>query len=233
MMEFPDNTYASFVVVPHNFSAIRVLPDRVTPVTIKLKISVAPLDNPKLSDQEVGLQAARGFQKLKMWLDVALQDAIFIDNKSALLESFEEFTDNPIFYIPRAPDDYTLSAILHAKLSQIVQGHLLLDTISLVSSDTYFVERYFRCRDGKYTSLPGVEYMGEETVHTQPWWARYGMETVDYAKSKVENIDELMALLSLANEELDEAANEISLATEKGTEEAEIVTVDKWTKEEK
>jgi hypothetical protein len=233
-MEFPDNTYTSFVVVPHNFSAIRVLNDRVTPVSIQLKISVAPIENNILSDQELGLLAARGFQKLKLWLDITLQDAIIINNKSAILDSFEEFTDNPILYIPREPDDYTLSAILHSKLSQLVKGHLVLDTLSLTSSDTYFVERYFRCRDGNYVNLPGVEYMGEETVHPQPWWARYGMETVDYAKAKVENVDELLALLALANEDLDEAANEIELRDDKkSSEEAEIVTVDTWTKGEK
>jgi hypothetical protein len=235
-MEFPNNTYMSFVVVPHHFSAIRVLNERVAPVDLTLKISIAPLENSSMSDQDVGLMAARGFQKLKVWLDIALQDAIIINYKSPMLDAFEEFTDNPILYVPREPDDYTLSAILHSKLSQIVKGHLLLDTIVLSSSDTFDIERYFRCKDGVYTGLPGIEYLGEEATHSVPWWARYGMETVDYAKNKVVNVEELLELLTLANEDLEEAASEIELKDAKKDEtetEAEIVTVETWTKEEK
>lgn len=230
-MQFLDNTQISFVVLPHTFTAIRILNNRIVPVNMTLKISIAPLET-LVGDQDAGIMAAKGFQKLKLWLDIALYEVVLINIKNPMLEYVEEYTENTVIYVPREPDDFTLSALLHSKMTEIVKGHLQLDTICLSSSDTFNVERYYRCRDGKY-GLPGIEYLGEEAVHSLPWWSRYGLETVDFAKNKVQNVNELLEALAFADEELQQAADEIELVKPEKETEAEIVTVDIWKKDEK
>jgi hypothetical protein len=228
-MQFPEKEFTSFVVMTHEFHAIRIMGDRITPVKFTLKLSLMPVAGPGISPQLMGAKAGLGFHKLKAWLDSIMYDVIIMNHHSPLSDSIEEHMENVTLYTPGEPDDFILSAILHSKVTQLIKGHLELDILSITSSDTFGVERYYRCTDGQY-GLPGIEYVGEEAVHTVPWWQREGLDTVDFPKSKVENTEELLAVLAESNKAFEDAINGI---TADDIEEAEIVVVDTWKKGDK
>lgn len=228
-MQFPDREFTSFVVMTHEFHAVRIMGDKISPVQFTLKISVLPIDNANVSQELLGAKAGLGFHKLKAWLDSMLYDVILINYHSPMLDSIEENMDNVTLFTPGEPDDFVLAATLHSKITELTRGFLEVDTLTIKSSDTFGAERYYRCKDGHY-GLPGIEYIGEEAVHSVPWWQRPGVEMNDFPKGKVENSDALVASLEEANKAFTDAVFNI---TNDDIEEAEIVVVDSWKKGDK
>lgn len=226
-MQFPEKEFTSFVVMTHEFHAVRIMGDRITPVRFTLKLSLMPVANPSISPELMGAKAGLGFHKLKAWCDSILYDVIIMNHHSPLSDAIEENMENVTLYTPGEPDDFILSAILHSKASQLTKGYLELDILSITSSDTFGVERYYRCTDGQY-NLPGIEYVGEESLHTVPWWQRDGLDTVDFPKSKVDDPAGVLAVLEESNKAFDDAIMGIN---SDDIEEAEIVVVDTWKKD--
>lgn len=185
-MEFPTPDHNSFIVIPHTFPAIRIFEEdeqsQISPTTITLNISCAPIDDGVLSAEEMGTKAMIGFQRLKVWLEGILDYIILIDKESELLEVMQDNTGNNVMVIPGKPDDALLAVLLHSKVSAITEGLLEIYTITLKATDTNLIERMYRCPDKEYP-LPGIEYFGEEAIHDIPWWARKTIDVCDFVKT--------------------------------------------------
>jgi hypothetical protein len=209
-MEYPEG-FDSFVVMKHDFFGIRVLDNRLQPAVFNLKVSVSST----ISQDEAGI----AWEKMRIFLDSCTHGVIMIDYNSDLLPGLEIDTDNNIMYVPGQPDDLVLASLLHAKLTAIAGDGLIVDCLILSSSDNDYADRHFRCESGNYTVLPGIEYIGEETLNENPWWMRPTIEISDYATDDpayVEYVKEHDPLQYVGQQKIEE--------------EAQIIVIDKWKK---
>lgn len=191
-MDFPTPDHDSFLVIPHTFAATRIYEEesvsQVSPTTITLNISCAPIDDGTMSAEDMGTKAMIGFQRLKIWLEGMLEHIVIIDIESDLLDVLKTNIGNQIMLVPGNPDDAILAVLLHSKVSAITEGLLEIYTISLTATDTNFIERVYRCPDKNYP-LPGIEYFSEEAVHDTPWWTRPTIDVSDYVKTDDDDIE--------------------------------------------
>jgi hypothetical protein len=224
-MDFPTPDHNSFIIIPHTFAATRVYEEEgethVSSTTITLSISCAPLDDGKLSAEEVGTKAIIGFQRLKVWLEGILDYVILIDKDSDLLEVMQDQTANHTMVTPGKPDDALLSALLHCKATSITEGLLEIFTLSLKATDTNDIERRYRCPDQQYP-LPGIEYFGKEAAHDIPWWYRPTIDVCDFEKSDDEETIAFYSADPLADIGRDYLTNDA---------EADIIVFDAWKKD--
>lgn len=226
-MEYPSEDHASFIVLPHTFSAVRVYENSegmtdIAAIRISLKFSCSTIVD--ISDG--GMKAVIGFQRLRAWLGAVLNDIIIIDIKSPILPTFRENVSNIMMYTPGDVDDALLVKLFHSKASAITNDLLNIYTIWLSSTDTENTERYFRCEDGNY-DLPGIEYYNDVNTEDEitarnkrPWWERPTMDICEYGKADDDKVImfEFDPLLEIGKEYLT------------GNTEADIIVFDNWKK---
>lgn len=224
-MDFPTPEHNSFITIPHTFAATRIYEEeeveQLSPTTITLSISCAPIDDGVLTAEEMGTKAIIGFQRLKVWLEGILDYIILIDADSELLEVMQGQVGNQVMVTPGKPDDALMAVLLHSKISAITDGLLEIFTISLKATDTNDIERFYRCPDKQYP-LPGIEYFAGDAVHDIPWWCRATIDVCDFDKTEDE---EMIAFYSA--DPLAEIGKEYLTSGSK----ADIIVFDAWKKD--
>jgi hypothetical protein len=215
------NDVNTYIILPHTFSAIRYMSDHFAPAFFNLEITLL-IDprNGKANSEEIGKRAGIGFKKIKVWLEMVLHDIILMRHDSDIEDLFVESSDNPVMHCPDEPDDVMIAALLMAKLKTIARGALIVDSISLTSSDSGYIKRVMH--DVPQDMLPGIEYFGEAALHDKPWWERETIETNDFAKADTD-ADEYFAEL-IIRDPLKAIENEYE------ERDADIITVDTWNK---
>lgn len=211
------NDVNTYVILPHTFSAIRVMNDHLGTAmfTVEITLLVDPKSGKNTAD--IGKKAGLGFKKIKAWMEMVLDDIVIIRHDSPLEEFIIEESDNLTMQCPEEPDDVMIAALIMTKLQTIAQGQLVVDCISLTSSDSGYIKRVMHnIPEGM---LPGVEYIGGEACHDQPWWKRDTIETNDFLKDEAN--DEYFAEL-IVRDPLK------AIEQEYDDTEADIITVDAW-----
>lgn len=208
------NTY---IVMPHSFSAVRVMNDRLSPVMFEIEISLISEPKAAASPEEAGVLAGLGFQKIKTWLELGLHEVIIVGVDSDIFSLLEAETDNSIMLAPSQPDDAMVASLLLTKMQTVAGDLLTIDSITLASSDTGFMKRFMR---NIAIRLPGIEYLGVDAAHSKPWWLRETMETTDYEKN--EGSEEYFAEITTRDplKELDKLLL--------GDAEADVISIDTW-----
>lgn len=213
----------SYVALNHKFRATRVFADSITAVEFRLKLFCSPNRgaHPELST--AGHLGAISMQALMFWLDYALNDGtVLLDpNTEAGNNIFYAGLDNQMIFTPSPPDDFVLSRVIHSKICAITRGNVSIGSLMLTSSDSEWSERYW---DSTEYALPD-QYIDDELVHTEPWWKRPTLDTIDFR------------VADYSDEELEELRNmpdpleqfEAELRKEQA-EEAEIIS-DIWDRE--
>jgi len=182
-MYFPDEQYRSSVILPYEFSAVRVFGAELHPTTFKLKVCCTAAHEDKRTPAQIHEKSQEGMQRINFWIDTILSDMIILDVSSPVFDNIVSVADNTSLFSPGPPTDHMLVELLHSKLVAITKGMFDIHAISLTSSDTDNVETSFRDVDGHH--LPGIEYFGTETLHPTPWWTRDTIEVCEFARGTV------------------------------------------------
>ena len=205
------------IVLPHTFHAVRVMNDRLSPVVFNIEVALISSRISGKTAEESGEMAGLGFRKIKTWLEMVLHEIIIINTASNLIDILSDETENLIMTTPSEPDDAILAALLLTKMQTIVRDLLIIDSITLVSSDTGYMKRIMKNED---IHLPGIEYLGIEAAHKEPWWLRETIETADFPRT--DETDEYFAEFAtrdpLKDLERDMLHNE----------EADVISIDAW-----
>jgi len=227
-VEYPSEEHRSFIVLPHTFPAIRAFEDdsritSLTSTTITLKFSCSPIGE----TVEDGTKAMVGYQRLRTWLEVVLNNILIIDVKSPMLESMQGSISNMMLYTPGKTDDALLATLLHSKASAITKDLLDIHTIWMTSTDTENTERYYRCADGHY-GLPDIKYYNDLPINEEinaindiPWWERPTIDICEYGAAPDDNVVwfDVDPLLEIGKEYLTDDT------------EADIIVFDNWKKD--
>lgn len=217
----------TYVAINHAFSGVRVMREYMTPATWHIKLYCAPAITSKGPIQKDLDAAAISYQVVTYWLQNILQHPIIIDPTTSFGLFLYEVSENRLVFTPSAPDDNILARLLHQKIRTLSKGNLEIGSIVLTSSDTGNTERHFV--GGEYM-LPGIDYIGEEVLHSEPWWMRATADTSEIIKSLVpeEEIEELKTIQDPI-EEYERLLYEETEILGEG-EEAEIIEVNVWKK---
>jgi len=143
--------------------------------------------------EDSAARAALGFNKIRTWLEIALNDTVMVHYDSIFVDALEEDVDNVLFKTPGEPDDVMVSILLLSKLRAIAGDHLTVFNLTVSSGDTGNMKRLVAGDlDGM---LPGIEYLGEPAAYSEPWWERGTIETVDFTKvdREDEHFEEMVA----------------------------------------
>lgn len=211
------NDVNTYIILPFTFSAIRVINEHLSSTSFNAEVTL--LIDPKSgkNNEDIGKRAGLGFRKVQAWMEMVLNDIILIRHDSPLEELLIEESDNMTMQCPDEPDDVIIAALIMSKLQTIAQGQLVVDSISLTSSDTGYIKRVMH--NIPEDMLPGIEYIGGPALHDKPWWKRPTIETNDFLKDEAseEYFAELMIRdpLKAIEQEYDDT-------------EADIITVDTW-----
>lgn len=211
------NDVNTYVILPHTFSAIRYMSDHFAPAFFNIEVTLLIDPRNGKNPEDIGKKAGLGFKKIKVWLELVLHDIILIRHDSSMEEVLVEESDNAVMHCPDEPDDVMIAALLMTKLKTISNGLLVVDSISLTSSDSGYIKRVMH--NVPQGMLPGIEYLGKKAVHDKPWWERETIETNDF--SKEEGSEDYFAELSV-RDPLKAIENEYEDT------EADIITVDTW-----
>jgi hypothetical protein len=228
-MDFPSHEHESFIVVPHTFAANRIYAEdedsRISAATVTLKVVCGPIDS-GTDLKEMGRKAGVGFQRLQVWTGAILDNIIFIDVNSVLLETLQDNVSNICMFVPGQPDDSMLSVLLHSKICAITHDLLEIHSVSLSATDTENIERHYRnLHPKKKYPLPGIEYIKEinpNVMDDRPWWERATIDVCEYTKIEGEEeiiFGEIDPLSSIGKEYLTNG------------QEADIIVFDLWKKD--
>lgn len=211
------NTY---IIMQQSFSAIRVMNDNLSPVMFELEVTLISDMRAGKTPEESSMLAGIGFRKLKTWLEIVLSGILIVKAGADLADVLLDETENTVMLTPDEPDDVIIAALLLTKMQAIAEGQLVVDSVSLSSSDTGFTKRIMR---NQAIKLPGIEYLGVEAIHNKPWWLRDTIETIDYPKDSA--TEEYFAEISV-RDPLKELDREL-----RGDQEADVISLDTWKTE--
>lgn len=217
-MRLTTDDLGTYIVLPHSFTAVRVMGERLSPMSVDLEISLLVDASSGTDTDSIGQKAGIGFRKIRTWLELVLPEIVIVNGESDLADTISEQTDNLVMITPDEPDDVILAALLLSKLQAITEGQLVVAQIAVSSSDTGFIKRIMK---PDAIRLPGIEYLGEEAVHDKPWWQRDTIETADFPKTDA--TEEYFAEISVRD-----PLKEIEREFYENDEEADVISIDAW-----
>jgi len=154
------------------FRIIRLIDDHLMASDCQLDITIdIPADSPKRD-------AANRIKAMKLWLGSFVDGSVAIGAGTEMDTTTIEKISNNVLICPDDPHDYLLLMLIHAKLTAI-GGGLVIVTRTALASDT---------GDGFSNAISGInhdwlpsmdEWMGPKAFHDVPWWNRSDSSTMD------------------------------------------------------
>lgn len=181
-----------FISLRHEFSVTRVIGQRLSPATIKVKADVSTLED-DTDDYAIRMEVA--LAKMAYWVEKVLNGAILIssDNEWAL-DSFMDgntpSTTNMVMLCPEEPTDALLAEILICKFKAITGGAFDFHAIDIESTDGRGVGFTFvGGKPGDSFPEPG-EWLTERNYFSKPWWHRGDASTLDVVPEEDDDLNE-------------------------------------------
>jgi hypothetical protein len=110
---------------PASFSCTIVNDQLILPTIYNINISIDPESQSQLS-------VNTGFKKLRSFVDVRLQNSIFIFKENPLIRPFETIHNNQVVF-PTEPYDYFVGCVLYKKLLAITEKYFQIEFITIDS----------------------------------------------------------------------------------------------------
>ena len=193
------------------FRLIRLLEGHMVCSDCELKIDI---DISKSCDTAV---AKNRLKAMKLWLEDFVDGCVAYDVHTDVDTTFLEHVSNHVMMAPTEPHDYLLLSLLHAKLSAIGGGDIIIRQTHLMTDTN---EGFSNSLSGTTDDmLPAIsEWMGDRRFHESPWWHRTDSSMMDL---KPEPDDDLTVMPELG----DDLLKLVSPAKDSGGKPAEIIRV--------
>ena len=147
---------------------------------------------------------ADAIERMRFWLDNVFEGCIVLPVTEGFDIEWLSGIENPVMFAPGDPNDFTMQALLHAKLTAIGDGD-----VSVASSHmrTNHSRGFGIAFDGDPDDLlPSQrDWMGERTYFEKPWWHRSDASMMDVMAGPEDDIlqrpDIIIDWLELMNQE--------------------------------
>lgn len=132
---------------------------------------------------------ADAIERMRFWLENVFEGCIVIPVTEGFDLDWLSGIENPVMFAPGEPNDFTLQALLHAKLTAIGNGD-----VSVASSHmrTNHSRGFGIAFDGDPDDLlpQQKQWMGERAYFDRPWWHRPDASMMDIMAGPEADIDD-------------------------------------------
>lgn len=173
MMTVGKQRVKNHMTLEYEFSGIRLQEGTLTPVDWTLKVNLVGHERKNVSKEEQELEAGVAYQKILFWLETNMPAILMVNVENEDDLYIANLSSNIMLYCPGPATDDIIVQMLHAKISTLAEGYLVVGETQLQASDAS-VTYTFDGSDEDY-SLPNEvkEYFTTgETRDTTPWWYR-------------------------------------------------------------
>jgi hypothetical protein len=151
-----------------SFGTVMVSKNRILPCFFEVTLSFT---QNTLSEYEQSI----ALERVAVLFAQMLDSAILISSDHELLDLFECGTDTRVLTLPDQPSVQLLGQALLEKISAITEGKLLVDFMSISSSETAGTEYILDATDSDPGLMSTVTELG-----TPAWWLRNDLTVSDY-----------------------------------------------------
>jgi len=203
MDEHDDNTMPNhlFISLRYEFKATRIIDQRLSPTTIKIKADVSTLEH--VDDQglpveedsdDYGTRMEVALAKMSYWVERVLNNSILLhsDNEWAL-DRFSEGDSpsctNALILCPEEPTDACLAELLLCKFKALTKGAFSFHAIDIESTDGRGMGFTFvGLRPGE-SFASDVEWLTESNFFSRPWWHRDDASSMDVVPDEGDDLN--------------------------------------------
>lgn len=181
-----------FISLRHEFKATRVIGQRLSPASIKIKVDISTLEDDS-DDYATRMEIA--LAKMTYWVERVLDGAILVssDNEWAV-ESFMDgaspSTTNMVMLCPEEPTDALLAEILICKFKAITQGAFDFHAIDIESTDGRGMSFTFVGGSPGDSFPEAADWLTERNYFSKPWWHRADASTLDVVPEEEADLNE-------------------------------------------
>lgn len=180
-----------FVSLRHEFQATRVIGQRLSPTTIKVKVDVSTLED-DTDDYSSRMEIA--LAKIEYWFNKVLNNCIIIDSEndwavSCFLGDTQPETSNMVMLTPEPPTDALLCELLLCKIKALSQGTFDFHSSEIESSDGRGLSFMFVGGTPGDSFPTDVEWLTERNYFSKAWWNRNDASTLDILPGEDDDID--------------------------------------------
>lgn len=216
----------NFMTFDFDFTGIRLQDKYLTPVDWNLSVDLFAVEKTGQTKSDIEASAGFIFQKIYFWLSTNLPGILTVDVTDEEDLFLANITSNIMMFCPGSPTDDLIIRLLHAKLTSLSDGSLIIGPVRLKASDTSLCYNY-DCMDGEY-NLPSTteEYYTEHPCKDQaPWWTRDDGFCFEFAKAETEEMIKISESIVDPMEEFYSIINEYSSISK---EPAKIIKPERW-----
>jgi len=143
---------------PASFACTLVNEKIILPTTYNISVSIAP-EYKGRPDVNIGLR------KLKAFIDIRLQNSIFVFNDNPLVKTLDGVVNNAVMF-PSEPYDYFVGCVLFRKFLVITQNYLDIEFISIDSLVGGHVQYSIEDPEESGLDLDGNFWWNLDTLYT-------------------------------------------------------------------
>lgn len=164
-------------------SVIRLLKDALVITTCELDFELEVAGNRNKQRQ------ATAIERMRFWLDNVFEGCIVLPVTTGFSTEWLSGLQNAVMFAPGEPNDFTLQALLHAKLSAIGGGDV---TVASSHMRTNHSRGFGIAFDGDPDELLPAQrdWMGERAYFDLPWWHRADAGMIDVMAGDEDDINQ-------------------------------------------
>lgn len=188
-----DEIFVPAVLVTFNkkFKAIKVMGDKLLPVSINMKADLS-----YNGDEDSDSDATVSLTKIKLWVDTYLDNSVLVSimNEWGLMTFFDEHgfpstSSNPILFPSELVTDDMLAQLISRKLNAIGGEPITVGSVEIETENTFL--SFIYTNEIEF-DMPTMEnWVGEVSYHSVPWWDRNDASSFDIFPSDDEDEEPL------------------------------------------
>lgn len=181
-----------FISLRYEFKATRVIGQRLSPTTIKVKTDISTHD---IDTDDYGLKMEVALAKMSHWVEKVLNGCILLHSENdwaldAFMDGDAPTTSNMVVLCPEEPTDALLAEILICKFKAISQGAFDFHAIDIESSDARGMSFMFVGGSPGESFPEAADWLGERNWFSKPWWHRSDASTLDVVPEEDADLNE-------------------------------------------
>jgi hypothetical protein len=192
-MDEDENTMPShlFIGSRHEFQATRVVDNRLSPTTIKVKVDFSTLDQDS-EDYTDKMDVA--LEKMSYFTEKVLKNCIIISAENewavnSFLGDGAPQTSNMVMLCPEDPTDALLGEILLCKFKALCAGAFQFHAVDIESTDGRGLHFTLVTGNPGDSFDDDVDWLTERNYFSRPWWHRDDASTLDMIPDAEDDID--------------------------------------------
>lgn len=214
----------NFMTMDYAFTGVRLQDGFMTPVRWDMSVDLVAYGKKGSTPEElkqIGDLATYTYKKIYYWLSANLSEIVVFDIANETDTKLANSSLNLVMHCPYGASDDILIQLLHAKISSLANGGLIVGEMRFKGTDSAIRYSFDPCESGYNLPESTEEYLPDINLRdTIPWWFRDDGFCTEIPAGSTESIsdplDEFNRTVASSNDEMLEK------------EPAQIIQIEKW-----